>query len=238
MRGMTCARPSCENHAGTAKHGLCRKHAAYLGVQNPMIPAGTAQTTVRTLMGWGCTATAIADAVGASSETIYSLAHDRHQFVRADVDHGLQRLADSGEWEAIAVVPLWRARRRVRSLRAAGWRSADIAQALGVSKTLVSRLATGDAKKAVSADLFARLDALYRAHEHDSVSEQSHLTKQHQWVTPLWWDDIDNPNERPGETHCKGCHGRRIDTMGQCRKCYERRWKQRRGRAKARGKAA
>ena len=64
---MKCVRPSCENNAGTAKHGLCRKHAAHLGVQNPLIPAGTAQLTVRTLMGWGCTAVAIADAVGASS---------------------------------------------------------------------------------------------------------------------------------------------------------------------------
>lgn len=225
---MTCARLSCENSAGTAKHGLCKKHAAHLGKQNPMIPADTAQLTVRTLMGRGCTAVAIADAVGASSETIYSLAHHRHRYVRSDVDHGLRRLATSGEWEAIAIIPLWRARRRVRSLRAAGWRSADIAQALGVSKTLVSRLATGDAKKAVSAELFARLDRFYRAHEHDSVSEQSRLTKRHEWVPPLWWDDIDDPAERPGETHCKGCHGRRIDTMGQCRKCYERGWKQRR----------
>ena len=53
----------------------------------------------------------------------------------------------------------------------------------------------------------ARLvDEFYRAHFNAPVQEPSLSARRAGWVPPMWWDDIDDPDEQPGVSHCVECH--------------------------------
>ena len=222
---MKCKSPKCHRVAAKAKHGYCELHAKLHGVTNPYIPAADAARVVRGLVDGGVPGDSITAATGVDRHAIAGLRRGTQNWVRRSVAQRLRAFAESPEADRWRYYPLWRAQRRLRSLMAAGWRQQRLAAALGVSQTTVSYIVTGKHGD-LPHTLHMRVCALFDAHKMDAVTSPHWSTVRNGWVPPLWWDDIDDPEEQPGKTHCRVCHRPSTRALGMCSSCRARAYRE------------
>lgn len=216
----TCQRETCTNIAMNAKHGYCLKHAQGTGLMDHHVPAEPTKNRIHQLLNNGWTIRAIAASAGLTTVTIGNITSGRTTSVRTSTARKINQLTNhtnKGPW-----LPAWPTQRRLRSLQAAGWTQTAIANATNTSQAGISTLTTG--KRHVTRATAENIAALYAKHEGDPVREPSPAARKHGWVPPAWWDNIDNPEEQPGVTHCLSCHAPTIRSSGQCNACYNRRY--------------
>lgn len=197
----TCRKPTCTRVAQPARHGYCEIHARAHQVENPNIDATQATRKVEHLLANGWTTNLIATQAGVSKWSVQELAKHRSKQVRKRTHDRLQAVPDTPP----TLPPAWRTQRRLRSLQAAGWTQQELGRRLSLSQTTLSAITIG--KHPYVTRKVARLvDEFYRAHFNTPVQEPSLSARRAGWVPPMWWDDIDDPDEQPGVSHCTVCH--------------------------------
>lgn len=214
----TCRRDTCFLRALNASHGYCYKHAKAAGVLDPYVPAASTQTRIQQLVDQGWTLGAIAKTADLDLSTVWKITHHYTDSLRSSTArkiHHLTNTANKGPW-----VPAWPTTRRLRSPQAAGWTQTELADAMGITQSSVSAVVIG--KKYITREIAEKITDLYAAHASDEVRPPARAARKHGWVTPAWWDNIDDPEEKPGVTHCLRCHTPNIRYVGKCRACYDR----------------
>lgn len=213
-----CARPTCDRKAYS--HGYCEQHAQALGLRSPYRPVSELHEAVHRLERHGWTQTQISEATGISRRHLHSLLHvQEHVGVKL-----LSRVTNliGAEPPRGNTRPAWPYTRRLRSLRAAGHPHKDIVSATGLNHATVSKIANDKVSSGrIGNDTAKAIDAYWRAHYSDPVREPDPTARG--WVVPMWWDNIDDPDEEPGVSHCLECHGKRPSVnTGLCEKCDQR----------------
>lgn len=198
-----CASPSCTNFALQARHGYCDKHARHMGLIHPRVDADKAKAIIDRLHDDGWTWQAIADAAGMSFRGVRLISRGTRMTVSHDTMQALKSIRRKPKTPHL---PAWPTARRVQSLMQAGHTSPVIAKRSGVSQVQVSAIARGEIPM-VKRHTAAAIDATFRELMSEPVGTPARHTKGKHWVPPMWWDDIDDPDEKPGITHCTVCHG-------------------------------
>ena len=103
----------------------------------------------------------------------------------------LEYLAGGAKWPPLGTL------RRVQALAAIGWSVAEQARRLGMPRLRLDRL---DQREYVQARTARAVDALFRELcMTPGPSKRARLAAERQgWQSPLAWDDIDDPDEFPG----------------------------------------
>lgn len=185
-----CARLTCENRAWRYGHGHCRKHAVALGLVQQRVPAGDVRKHLLACLNAGATTTGIADATGVASSTVIRLANGNYDRVSPQVAARLLRAAPGDSRQ----VPAWRVARRVRSLRAAGWRSQVIAARCDLSPEFLRKLCA-DQYEWVSVANASPIFEMWRDNGDRVVSPAPMKIRRLGWPVPADWDDVDDPAE-------------------------------------------
>lgn len=197
-----CKHGRCTRNA-YAYGGYCHRHAYALGLAHHLQPVEQAQRIIDTALSKGWTLTAIADASGLHRSGLKLIRNG----TRTEVEHRtLTRLkALDLDGERDTKQPMWPTARRVQSLLQAGHSSYQIAERAGVSPASVTAIAR-HRTTLVWKDTAERIDRVWLALYSQPVGKPSKAAKGKQWVPPMWWDDIDDPDEQPGVSHCTVCH--------------------------------
>lgn len=199
---------------------LAIERAATSGARAPLVGAVDARLTVERVtalrdVGWTCPE--IARAAGISRATVSRLSQGRWQTVSAETEDGVGRavlaLDAAGPPRRPApepaTVPALGARRRARALRAAGYSDGQIAAASGLSASVVSRIvnrgqervrrSTHDALRGAYEALDCRGPDGGRQDPGNGVlARRRRDALEVGWLTPMAWDDPDDPAERQG----------------------------------------
>lgn len=214
----TCRRENCYLRALNASHGYCHKHAKAAGVLDPYVPAASTQKRIQQLVDQGWTLGAIAKSADLNPTTVWNITKHANETLRSSTArkiHQLTNTSNKGPW-----VPAWPTTRRLRNLQAAGWTQTELADAMGITQASVSAVVIG--KKYITREIAEKITDLYEAHASDEVRPPARAARKHGWVAPAWWDNIDDPDEKPGVTHCLHCHTPNVRAEQKCRACYDR----------------
>lgn len=112
--------------------------------------------------------------------------------------------------------------RRLRSLQAAGYSQSRLERCTGVDQTTISKLSLGK-QRVVTTDIATRVDAVWVRLANRPVMPPTPQAVARRWPVPMAWNDIDDPDEEPGVTHCLRCD-RPVRTHGMCQTCYSHEW--------------
>lgn len=108
------------------------------------------------------------------------------------------------QWDRLSgrprTVPTLGARRRINALQAIGWSAEDLSARLGHSRAWLNMTVNHNRSGVMYRRNFELIDDLYR--ELCMTFGPSRITASRAaakgWAPPLAWDDIDDPNEKPG----------------------------------------
>lgn len=188
---MKCQRPGCTRNqlAGT---GYCRPHAFTDGHLQHRVDAATIRTHLQACIDQGATCTSIAKQCGVGHHTVSDIVSGKRTKIRAVTARKLAAASPN----MAAWVPSWPIRRRLQSLRAAGWEIQPLAQAIGMNKqTIIDLCANQDT---MDANLAQRIRVFYDHHP-EIIGPPSWQTALTTWPVPMTWDNIDNPDEHHGD---------------------------------------
>lgn len=118
----------------------------------------------------------------------------------------------------IGRVPAWPYARMVQSLQAAGHTQPQIARAVGRTRGTISWIGARSGG-GINADTANAIRDYWNLNKNAPAGDPTGPAQAHQWVDPQWWHDIDDPNERPGVTHCRICHSAAVAGNGLCQSC-------------------
>lgn len=216
---MKCRRPNCTRRATPrAAHRLCPGHAHVAGVENPYIDATVAQEQVAAMRRAGWTMPQIADETGLGLNTVKRLDARAYKRVRTATARAIHAAAPLDPPPG-HLVDAMGVRRRLRSLQAAGWSLDRLCDYLDMSRAAVWCLTSGSATQTLpSTDrtIRAAWDALHM----QPVGKPTSSARKHGWPVPMAWEDIDDPDEEPGVTHCLHCASP-VKAKGMCHPCYD-----------------
>ena len=217
-KSRTCTSPNCDNRPTTARHGYCRKHARHYDLIHPHQDGDKARAIITDLRDTGWTWQAIADAAGMSYRGVILIARGVHQ----DVHYSTLRALEAVHGEPpTRLVPTWPTARRVQSLMRAGHTSPALAELTGVAQVQLAAIAREEPAK-VHRRTAEAVDKAFQRLMSDPVGTPTR-NAQRDWVPPMWWDDIDDPDEQPGVSHCLHCHAPNPGPQtGMCRPCGKR----------------
>lgn len=215
---MKCARPNCSRAATRgASHGLCRNHATAAGVAAPMLPAHPVAEHIRDLHRHGWSMRGIAAAAGVDDSTVMRIFRGEYAYLRTSTATKLEAVGimDVGARTQSAAGSI----RRVQALQAAGYDQVRLAAETGVDQTTISKLSRG-VQARVNTDIALKIDAAWQRLAALPVGEPTRLAKANRWPVPMAWNDIDDPMEEPGHTHCLKCDNP-VLSRGLCKRCYD-----------------
>lgn len=197
-----CVRPAC-TRTTHASHGYCDIHARIYGVQDTYVPAGPTARDIDDLVANGWSLYAIGEATGLSRQGLKFIAQGQRETVRQSTQQKIAALA--GQSSPITP-PTWPSARRLQSLQAAGFSQQEIAGQIGYDQTTLSKIMSGG-KRFVDPAVAAAVARFYDEHKSDTVRKPARAARGKPWPTPMWWNDIDDPDEQPGVNVCLSCHG-------------------------------
>lgn len=221
-RRRTCASPNCNNRPTNARHGYCRKHAKHYDLIHPHQDGDKARAIITDLRTTGWTWQAIADAAGLSYRGVILIARGIHH----DVHYSTMKALEAVHGEPpTRLVPTWPTARRVQSLMRAGHTSPALAELTGVAQVQLAAIAREEPAK-VNRRTAEAVDKAFRQLLSEPVGTPTRNVKP-QWVPPMWWDDIDDPDEQPGVSHCRDCHTPDPSpASGWCSPCRNRHYRE------------
>lgn len=197
-----CARPAC-TRAARANHGYCDVHARIYGVQDNYVSAGPTERAIDDLVANGWSLYAIGEATGLSRHGIKFIARGQRETVRQSTEQKITALV--GRTSPLTP-PTWPTARRLQSLQAAGFSQQEIADQIGYDQTTLSKIMSGN-RRFVDPAVAAAVARFYNEHKSDTVRKPARAARGKPWPTPMWWNDIDDPDEQPGINVCLSCHG-------------------------------
>lgn len=216
-----CARPGCDRKAAQATHGLCPPHAKAIGVNDSIIPADAVYRDFDQLRADGWTLDQITEATGISHTTMVRFSTRDRKHTRMSIAAALHQLVGT-QPPARRLVDATPYRRRLRSLQAAGFTQRELCRLVGLTQGTMSELCSGVARY-VTSTTAASVSDVWNKHYAMPVKGPTLLARRNRWPVPLAWDDIDDPAEEPGITHCLRCD-RPVRSNGLCQTCYSREW--------------
>ena len=202
----------------TTGHPYSEKHAKAYGYRLPKVSTHMARVVIAELQAAGWSQRAIAEAAGVAENTVWQAT--RNEVMRTQSARKIVALR--GKLPNPHRVPAWPSMRRLRSLQAAGHTGKQLAEGTGIPASTISFIvnAKGDLIARTQAEVISRF---WREHCTDPVRTPTPTAKRNHWPVPMWWDNIDNPREKPGVTHCVECHAPEVgDTSPRCGKCRKR----------------
>ena len=215
-----CKVTRCTNTA--TSHGYCNKHVENTGVRKPMVYAGEVQEKIEALVTEGWTYVQIAEAAGLSTGGLRYIR--KAKSVRGENAERIMRLG--GHPTTHDLRPAWPYVRRLQSLRAAGHSVDRISFETGLSGSTVGWISTGKGEQVKRSQAEA-VQAYWDKHHTDPVADPSTAVAGYGWVVPMWWDDIDDPDEQPGVSHCRDCHAPDpAPSTGWCNACRNRHYRE------------
>lgn len=216
----TCKSPGCVRKPANGGHGWCRPHARLHGHLLPRVPAEKALAELDRLTANGATPNAVCIALGWTSSRLTRLTTGRCK----TVNHALYDSLRNLDVEDVAVFEAWPYQRRLRSLRAAGISAQALADETGIEVAYITKMCIAPPTARINKRTMEGIEAAWRRHQNDPVAAPSPQVSKRNWVPPMWWDNIDNPEEKPGVTHCVDCHDH-LDGRNsvRCLACAKRR---------------
>lgn len=210
----------CLNRARKPGYPYCQKHAEAKGLQHPLVSTEGSRVLIGELKRAGWSNRTIARESGLAENTILGIAHNPTMHRRT-----AEKLLALRELEPEPFrVEVWPYRRRLQSLQAAGHTGRDIAKGTGLPTATVSFIVNGEGEW-IGRRRAEVVDRYWREHAADPVGAPSIAAKRGGWPVPMWWDNIDDPREKPGITHCRECHGPQpFRSTGLCNTCRSRLW--------------
>jgi transcriptional regulator with XRE-family HTH domain len=159
------------------------------------IPTDRITGHIHTLQKAGWTNVEIADFAGVDRRTVHNILHNYVATVHRPTAAAILRLRPE---DVPNRVPALGSMRRVQALAVMGWPVSHTGAAAGIRGTLVNELVAGRRKRV----------PLREAQEIARVFRERCMTPgpskkartcalRNGWASPLAWDDIDNPDERP-----------------------------------------
>lgn len=216
---VTCKSPGCARKPANSGHGWCRPHAQLHGHLLPRVPAEKALAELDRLTANGATPNAVCEALGWTSSRLTRLTSGRCKSVNHTIYDALRDL----NTEDVAVFEAWPYQRRLRSLRAAGISAETLAKETGIGVTYITQMCIAPPTKRITNRAKQQIEAAWQRHRYDPVSAPSPQVAKRNWVPPMWWDNIDDPDEEPGVTHCIDCHSPNPGPKtGRCLPCNKR----------------
>ena len=205
----------CGLARATTGHPYCDKHAKAYGYRLPKVSTHIVRTVIAELQAAGWSQRAIAEAAGVAENTVWQAT--RRDVMRMQTARRIVALR--GKTPNTHRVPAWPSARRLRSLQAAGWTGKQLAEGTGIPTSTISFIvnAKGDLIARTQAEVISRF---WREHCTDPVRTPTPTAKRNHWPVPMWWDNIDNPREKPGVTHCADCHAPEVGVKSPlCARC-------------------
>lgn len=224
-----CKRPSC-TRARYANHGYCHVHAKALGLTNPRHPIAELHSIIDELEERGWTRAEIAQQIGVQKRYLHRAL--RQNTVGQNTITRVTALTHQDP-PGVRTRPVWPTQRRLRSLRAAGHQARHIAHTTGVDPATISEITHGHITTGrIHTATADAISEYWDAHHRSPVTTPDPVARKQRWVPPMWWDNIDDPGEQPGVTHCLRCHRNgEVLVDGLCGRCRNhdavRRYKQR-----------
>lgn len=187
----TCASPKCTNKAHDQYVLYCNKHAYAKGVINPRVDATMARHHAQRLIDTGVTKCGIAEAAGISDDTILSLMAGTTKKLRRRTHNAIMAVTPR---EAVQHIPTWQLARRIRALRAAGWRTPELAEHTGLSEATLLKIQNEHWQHVRRRNALRIRDTYTQLANHPVRPPTAWVARQH-WAKPMEWDNIDDPNE-------------------------------------------
>lgn len=208
-----CRKPTCT--LITYRHdGYCKPHATLYRLLRPYNTTGEARRIVTQCKTDGWTWQAMAEATGLSKAGLWNIAHGKYD---NSTQHTVDKLrAIDGKPPRNNLREAWPTRRRVQSLHQAGYSTYQIADMAGMKRPTVTKLLH---VQQVTRDTAERVDRVWRALYNQPVRKPAKVAKDKGWVPPMWWDNIDDPDEIPGVSHCIICHSPDRVHRTKCKAC-------------------
>lgn len=192
----TCKRPRCTNvaHHTRGAAGLCRKHALAAGLLLPPAPVAVVADHIAKLSAAGWAYEKIAEQAGTSTRTLANIRHHRYHNVRGFLAKKIMAL--KGVPPEPAFQPRWRATRRIRALRAAGYTVEELAQGTGIGVAHIIHMCNRS-QGTITRGTWQKVRDYYDAHAGATIRPASYKIRAKRWPTPYMWDNIDDPDEVP-----------------------------------------
>lgn len=198
---------------------LCNVCAIVKGKGKPNVSADLAREVLSDLSRSGWTDKNICYATGLTTRALGYIRAGKTKFCRYETLAAL-RVLTTHDVVGRKLVPVWPARRRLQSLCAIGVTVADLVRFLDVPRSTLYNIMCRDSFNGrVDRDVADKICELFDQLAYKPVSSPVKLALNNNWVPPMWWDDIDNPKEIPGVSHCFRCHSSRVKHMGYCKPC-------------------
>lgn len=187
-----CRHGRCTRVPHEAGQGMCDVHAYRHGILRPYIDAENVAAHIRHL---DVSAKAIAHAAGVTPQTIHNILNGSSSRVKATVaDRILAVTLD--DIPAVGYRPAWPAARRIRALRAAGWRLDELADQSQVNREVLGEISHGQWER-IRATTDQAIRDTYRALGPAIKRPAVWSVARQNWPLPAEWDDPDNPDEDP-----------------------------------------
>ena len=193
----SCNRPNCQNKTYRAD-GLCAKHAYQQGKLRPNHPVEEAQTIIQHLTDNGWSMRAIAKASGLNHGCLYLITSGANKTTHHTTIRSLKKLPTTPP-SNIGYTPAWPYERRLQSLQAAGYSTSKLAEISGLSHALICKITLNRADW-VSPETAKKLTTMWeKLATQPIIGPPTKTSIRRLWVTPMNWDDIDDPNEQHPE---------------------------------------
>lgn len=216
----TCASGKCTNKPASPGHGYCGKHAVALGIRKPMTSSQPTRDKIAALQAQGWSRTQIATAAGLAVNALRYI--DTHPTVRTATAEKIAALHGTPPLTAQKTIT-WPYTRRLQSLQAAGHTGQRISDETSLPPATISWITHGRGDR-INVEHAEAIMRYWDRHCTDPVTTPSRAAAGKLWVPPLWWDDIDDPDEQPGVSHCLDCHtDNLLPDNSLCKRCKRRR---------------
>ena len=208
-----CCKPTC-TRITYRDDGYCKPHATLYGLLRPYDTTGEARRIVTQCKTNGRTWQAMAEATGLSEAGLWNIANGKYD---NSTQHTVNKLrVIDGKPPRNNLRDAWPTRRRIQSLHQAGYSTYQIADMAGMKRPTVTKLLH---VRQVTRDTAERINRVWEELHTLPVGKPAKAAKGKGWVPPLWWDDIDDPDEIPGVSHCIICHSPDRVHNTKCKDC-------------------
>lgn len=188
----TCASPKCTNKAHDHYVLYCNKHAYAKGILNPLVDATMARHHAQRLIDTGVTKHAIAQAAGISDDVMIRLMNGTATRIRRRIHDAIMAVTPR---ESVQHIPTWQLARRIRALRAAGWRTTELVEHTGLSDSTLLKIQHEHWQHVRRRNALRIRDAYAELSTQPVRPPTAWVARQH-WAKPMEWDDIDDPDEQ------------------------------------------
>ena len=194
----------CGRKARNYTGGLCEPHARAIGRIRKRVPAAPTRTHIQNLLNAGATQTGISRQSGISDVTIRHILQKSSTTISGRTAEAIQAVTTPPK---PAPQPAWPYRRRLQSLRAAGWRLDELHAITGLNRDTIVRICN-HRWETINPATAQTIEQAWRQCAHKPIRPAPARIKNNGWALPMEWDNIDDPDENPAETRRQSVTGR------------------------------